>query len=65
MYSRDPVDLLTDELNHVRQCLGQEQSANRVLATSKPMSCERQLTAKSSHSPLLLIRYGALYRGGN
>lgn len=43
MYSRDPVDLLTDELNHVRQCLGQEQSANRVLATSKPASCERQL----------------------
>jgi len=47
MYSRDPVDLLTDELNHVRQCLGQEQSASRVLATSKPAPCEMPLIAHS------------------
>ena len=31
MYCRNLVDLLTKELDQVRQCLGQAQGANRLL----------------------------------
>ncbi|WP_037007572.1 hypothetical protein [Pseudomonas sp. MOIL14HWK12:I2] len=31
MYCRDLVDLLTKELDQVRQCLGQAQGTNRLL----------------------------------
>ena len=35
MYCRNLVDLLTEELNQVRQCLGQAQRANRVLVAER------------------------------
>ncbi|MGF7244058.1 hypothetical protein ABIC11_004514 [Pseudomonas oryzihabitans] len=52
MYCRNLVDLLTEELDQVRQCLGQAQRANRILVAERDV-----LTAEVQRHRLRYVEF--------